>query len=76
MQKEDHSRELNKKLAAVCGLYCEACSLFISTAEDLERLKWLAAQNAYFGGREQMLWMPVGKEAALLREMQDVRLRG
>lgn len=29
MQKEDRSGELDKKLAAVCGLYCEACSLFI-----------------------------------------------
>lgn len=44
MQKEDCSGELDKKLAAVCGLYCEACSLFISTAEDPERLKWHAAQ--------------------------------
>lgn len=44
MQKEDCSGELDKKLAAVCGLYCEACSLFISTTDDPERLKWHAAQ--------------------------------
>ncbi len=38
-------REANKKAAAVCGLYCEACSWFLSTAEDPERLKTLAAQR-------------------------------
>lgn len=44
MQKEkNHSAELDKKLAAVCGLYCEACSWFIATTEDPERLKRLAA---------------------------------
>lgn len=32
----------DKKHAAVCGLYCEACSLFIATTEDSERLKLLA----------------------------------
>jgi len=35
---------INKKLAAVCGLYCRACSVFIATMEDPERLKRLAAQ--------------------------------
>ncbi|MDM8536319.1 DUF3795 domain-containing protein [Desulfobacterales bacterium HSG17] len=34
----------DKKLAAVCGLYCEACTLFIATKEDPERLKGLAAR--------------------------------
>ncbi|PKN51856.1 MAG: hypothetical protein CVU55_10445 [Deltaproteobacteria bacterium HGW-Deltaproteobacteria-13] len=34
----------DKKFAAVCGLYCEACSWFIATAEDPERLKKMAAQ--------------------------------
>jgi hypothetical protein len=34
---------INKKFAAVCGLYCEACSWFIATAEDPERLKRLSA---------------------------------
>ena len=46
MQKgENHSGELDKKLAAVCGLYCEACSWFIATTEDPERHKRLAAQS-------------------------------
>lgn len=44
MQKaKNHSSELDKKYAAVCGLYCEACSWFIATTEDPERLKRLAA---------------------------------
>jgi len=34
----------DKNLAAVCGLYCEACTLFIAAKEDPERLKRLAAQ--------------------------------
>jgi hypothetical protein len=38
-KKEDHSGEQDKKLAAVCGLYCEACTLYIATTEDPERLK-------------------------------------
>ena len=46
MQKEEnHSEESDKKYAAVCGLYCKACSWFISTYEDPERLKRLAAQR-------------------------------
>ncbi|HEX9080435.1 MAG TPA: DUF3795 domain-containing protein [Desulfuromonadaceae bacterium] len=36
--------EPDKKLAAVCGLYCGACTLFIATTEDPERLKRLAAR--------------------------------
>ena len=45
MQKEkDHIEELNKTLAAVCGLYCEACSLFIGTNEDPARLLRIAKQ--------------------------------
>ena len=45
MQKEENrSGKLDKKLAAVCGLYCEACSWFIATTEDPRRLKMLAAQ--------------------------------
>jgi hypothetical protein len=34
----------DKKLAAVCGLYCRACSVFIGTTEDPERLKMIAAR--------------------------------
>ncbi len=43
-KKENPSEGLDKKSAAVCGLYCEACSWFIATTEDPERLKRLAAQ--------------------------------
>jgi len=35
-------KEPDKKLAAVCGLYCEACSLYIATTEDPARLTALA----------------------------------
>ncbi len=46
MKKEDsHFGKLDMKIAAVCGLYCEACSWYISTAEDHERLKRLANQR-------------------------------
>lgn len=46
MQKQaENIREPDKKMAAVCGLYCEACSWFISTAEDPARLSRLAAQQ-------------------------------
>jgi hypothetical protein len=48
MQKEgNHSGELNKTRAAVCGLYCEGCSWFIATTEDPERLKRLSAQARF-----------------------------
>ena len=43
-KKENHSGESDKKLAAVCGLDCEACTLFIATTEEPERLKELAAR--------------------------------
>lgn len=43
-KKENHPGELDKNLAAVCGLYCEACTLYIATTEDPERLKGLAAR--------------------------------
>jgi hypothetical protein len=46
MQKEvEKMGESDKRMAAVCGLYCEACRWFISTTEDLERLKRLAAER-------------------------------
>ena len=32
----------DKRLAAVCGLFCPSCSLFLGTKEDPERLKMLA----------------------------------
>jgi phage FluMu protein Com len=34
--------EVNKRLAGACGLYCEACTLYIATTEDPERLRRLA----------------------------------
>jgi hypothetical protein len=37
-------RKPDKKLAAVCGLFCASCSLYIGTAEDPERLKALSAR--------------------------------
>ena len=40
--KESHSGDSDKTLAAVCGLYCEACILYIATTEDPARLKALA----------------------------------
>jgi hypothetical protein len=43
MQKqESYSGDDEKVLAAVCGLYCEACTLFIATKEDPARLKKLS----------------------------------
>ncbi len=46
MEKEkNHFQKSDKKFAAVCGLYCEACSWFISTTEDPARLKKLAEQQ-------------------------------
>lgn len=42
--EEDRSEEADKNLAAVCGLYCGACSLFIATTEEPERLRRLAEQ--------------------------------
>jgi hypothetical protein len=32
----------DKQLAAICGLFCPACSVFIGTKEDPERLKVMA----------------------------------
>jgi len=37
-------KKYNKELAAVCGLFCRSCSIYIGTTEDPERLKALAAQ--------------------------------
>lgn len=34
----------DKTLAAICGLFCAGCSLYIATTEDSERLTHLAAQ--------------------------------
>ncbi len=40
-----HKKEINsedKNFAAVCGLNCEACTLYIGTTEDPDRLKEIA----------------------------------
>ena len=47
MHKQDSSEDLDKKLAAVCGLYCKACRWFIATTEDHERLRRLATERHY-----------------------------
>lgn len=36
------SEEIDKKRAAVCGLFCPACSVFIGTKEDPARLNVIA----------------------------------
>ncbi|HEY6011099.1 MAG TPA: DUF3795 domain-containing protein [Nitrospirota bacterium] len=35
----------NKKLAAVCGLFCPACTIYIGTNEDPERLNVIAQRT-------------------------------
>lgn len=40
--KDNPSDKADKTLAAVCGLYCGACTLYIATQEDPERLKKIA----------------------------------
>ena len=44
MSKLDRNLPPNKTLAAVCGLYCPACTAFIATKEEPERLHALAAR--------------------------------
>ncbi len=44
MNKLDKNLVPDKTLAAVCGLYCPACSLFIATREEPQRLPALAAR--------------------------------
>ena len=39
-----NTREQEKRLAAVCGLFCPACDIFIGTHEDPERLKVIAGR--------------------------------
>ena len=39
---EKASNKPDKRLAAVCGIFCPACSVFIGTREDPPRLKMLA----------------------------------
>ena len=39
---ENSKSSSNKQLAAVCGLFCPGCTLYIASTEDPERLKRLA----------------------------------
>jgi hypothetical protein len=39
---EKNAGKYDKKTAAVCGLFCPACTLYIGTQEDPERLKFMA----------------------------------
>ncbi len=47
MHGNGNSGKWEKRFAAVCGLYCEACRWFIATTEDPTRLKILAAEAHY-----------------------------
>lgn len=38
----EHMEIPDKRLAAVCGLFCPACTVFIGTREDPERLRVIA----------------------------------
>ncbi len=42
MKEKKSSAEPDKRLAAVCGLFCPACHVFIGTKEDPERLTVMA----------------------------------
>lgn len=43
MERNDKSHGLpDKRLAAVCGLFCPACNVYIGTKEDPEKLKGIA----------------------------------
>jgi len=42
MEKNKNTQIPDKRLAAVCGLFCPACSVYIGTNEDPERLKAIA----------------------------------
>lgn len=41
------SMKPDKTLAAVCGLFCPACSIFIATHEDPQRLQTIAERSGY-----------------------------
>ena len=48
MNKQNNcSDESDIQFAAVCGLYCKACSWYIATTEDPERSKRMAAELGY-----------------------------
>ncbi len=44
MAGQDKADEVDKSCAAVCGLFCEACSLYIGSTEEPERLEYIARE--------------------------------
>lgn len=44
-KNDDHLHTPDKRLAAVCGLFCPACHVYIGTKEDPERLKALSLRS-------------------------------
>ena len=43
MEKNHNKQQApDKTLAAVCGLFCPSCTVYIGTHEDPKRLQWLA----------------------------------
>ncbi|MEN6439647.1 MAG: DUF3795 domain-containing protein [Syntrophobacter sp.] len=45
MNKREGVSAPDKRLAAVCGLFCPACTMYIATKEDPERLQTLAGRQ-------------------------------
>jgi hypothetical protein len=43
MQMEKGSNQPNKKLAAICGLFCPACGIYLAQRESLEEREKIAA---------------------------------
>ncbi len=47
MHKKAPSLKPDKKLAAVCGLFCPSCSVYIATQDDPEELERLSERFGY-----------------------------
>ncbi|MFH0917369.1 MAG: DUF3795 domain-containing protein [bacterium] len=47
MIESDSGANETPKLAAVCGLYCRACTIYIASQEDPKRLKLLASRHGW-----------------------------
>ena len=45
-EKKDTAARTDVRLAGICGLFCPACTVYIATMEDPERLKVLAEVSA------------------------------
>ena len=43
-KRNENTRAPDKQLAAVCGLFCPSCTLYIGTYDDPARLQWLAGR--------------------------------